>query len=194
MRNADLLPRIMIAGSVSSLAAAFLVQYATKTLGRKNTVLCLLIASALASSLFFWVGANQVKLMLLCYIVINLLQGPVMVVMWAMFADTVDYSEWKTGRRATGLVLSAVGLSQWLGWKVAATSTGWILTLIGLKANVLQTAATQTGIRMMMSFFPAAAVLLSATVAFFYPLDEKTIKQVGTDLNARRAAEGQPAY
>ncbi|MFC1569153.1 MFS transporter, partial [bacterium] len=35
--------------------------------------------------------------------------------LWAMYADTADYSEWKNGRRATGLIFSAATFAQKFG-------------------------------------------------------------------------------
>jgi glycoside/pentoside/hexuronide:cation symporter, GPH family len=40
--------------------------------------------------------------------------------LWAMYADTADYAEWKKGRRATGLIFSASTMSQKFGWAFGA--------------------------------------------------------------------------
>ncbi|NJM94317.1 MAG: hypothetical protein HC842_06350 [Cytophagales bacterium] len=41
--------------------------------------------------------------------------APTMPLIWSMYADAADYSEYRTGRRATGLVFSAVVLGQKAG-------------------------------------------------------------------------------
>ena len=37
----------------------------------------------------------------LCY-------APTIPLIWAMFADVADYAEWKTGRRATGVIFATI--------------------------------------------------------------------------------------
>ncbi|MBW8846703.1 MAG: MFS transporter, partial [Burkholderiales bacterium] len=37
--------------------------------------------------------------------------APTCAVMWAMYADAADYSEWQTGRRFTGMVFATIGFS-----------------------------------------------------------------------------------
>jgi GPH family glycoside/pentoside/hexuronide:cation symporter len=177
-------------GMICSFVGVVLIPGVTKVLGRKRTYLLLLTAAMVLNILSFWVGPSQLKLMFFWHILINVFTGPTMVIIWAMFADTVDYSEWKTGRRATGLIFSAASMSQKLGWALAGALNGWVLWLFGYKANLAQTAYSLTGIRLMMSFIPAAAALVSLAIASFYPLTEKTIKTMEVDLGAKRAAEG----
>ncbi len=37
--------------------------------------------------------------------------APTIPLMWAIFADVADYSEWKTGRRFTGMVFATIGFA-----------------------------------------------------------------------------------
>jgi glycoside/pentoside/hexuronide:cation symporter, GPH family len=52
-----------------------------------------------------------------------------------MYADTADYSEWKNGRRATGLVFSAASMSQKFGASIGMYMVGLLLTLIWLSGR-----------------------------------------------------------
>jgi GPH family glycoside/pentoside/hexuronide:cation symporter len=104
-----------------------------------------------------------------------------------MYADTADYSEWKNGRRATGLVFSAASLSQKFGASIGIAMVGWILALYGYQANIEQTAGTQNGIRMMLSIYPALGALLAAGFMFIYPLKESVLEKMGKELAAFRS-------
>jgi len=104
-----------------------------------------------------------------------------------MYADTADYSEWKNGRRATGLVFSAASMSQKIGASIGIALAGWLLAIYGYQANVEQTAETQNGIRMMLSIWPAIGAILAAVFMFIYPLNEKKLEQIEDDLNERRS-------
>jgi GPH family glycoside/pentoside/hexuronide:cation symporter len=103
-----------------------------------------------------------------------------------MYADTADFSEWKQGRRATGLVFSASSMSQKLGWTIGGATTGWLLGYFGFHANEVQSDATQTGIRWMLSILPAAGAALSVVFISVYSLSEKRLENIMKELNERR--------
>ncbi|MND86400.1 hypothetical protein D3C80_783630 [compost metagenome] len=103
-----------------------------------------------------------------------------------MYADSADYSEWKQGRRATGLVFSASSMSQKFGWTIGGAATGWLLGFYGFQANIEQTAVTQNGIQLMLSILPAAAAVISVLFILFYPLTEKKLQTIEQDLNEKR--------
>jgi GPH family glycoside/pentoside/hexuronide:cation symporter len=103
-----------------------------------------------------------------------------------MYADTADYSEWKNRRRATGLVFSAATFAQKFGIALGGGMAGWLLALFGFVANAEQTPETLNGIRLMMSFIPASASLIATVAAFFYELDDLTMKSIERDLEARK--------
>ena len=52
------------------------------------------------------------------------LSGPIL---WAMMGDVADYGEWKTGRRASGTVTSAVVFALWAGLALGGAVAGWLL-------------------------------------------------------------------
>jgi GPH family glycoside/pentoside/hexuronide:cation symporter len=103
-----------------------------------------------------------------------------------MYADIADYSEWQTGRRATGLIFSSSSMSQKFGWTIGGATTGWLLGYYGFKANLVQGDATLGGIRLMLSLLPAAGALLSAIAVMFYPLNEKRMSKIASDLHQKR--------
>jgi GPH family glycoside/pentoside/hexuronide:cation symporter len=112
--------------------------------------------------------------------------GPVSVLQWAIYTDTADYSEWKKGRRATGLVMSASLFALKLGIALGAAATAWILAAYGYQANVEQTANGLFGIRMVMTVYPAIFAMIGMVLMFFYPLKKHMMMQVETELVARR--------
>jgi GPH family glycoside/pentoside/hexuronide:cation symporter len=67
-----------------------------------------------------------------------------------------------------------------------------VLAYYGFKANVVQTAEAQAGIRMMLSFLPAVGTILSIVFISFYPLSEKRMKDITAELEQRRNSNIQP--
>jgi len=111
-----------------------------------------------------------------------------------MYADTADYAEWKTGRRATGLIFSASIFSQKFGWGWGGGLSLIMLNSVGFVANQGQTASTLDGLVSLMSIYPAAFGLLAILIfLIFYPLNEAKVAQISKDLADRRAANEPPA-
>jgi glycoside/pentoside/hexuronide:cation symporter, GPH family len=109
--------------------------------------------------------------------------------LWSMYADTADYSEFTTGRRATGLVFSASSMSQKLGWTLGGSITLWMLGFYGFQSNVDQSPETIQGIKYMLSFVPAIGAVLSGVFMYFYTLTDKRVLEIEAALAERRKSE-----
>ena len=157
--------------------------------GKRRAYMILMSLASVLTVLFYFVPLSNVPLVFLTHIAISMLFAPTSPLLWAFYADTADYSEWKNGRRATGLVFSAASFSQKLGWAIGSSLFLWLIGSIGFHANVQQSLHVQTGIRYMMSFFPAVVGFLSAGAVLFYKLDDSTMVQIESDLKQRRALQ-----
>jgi GPH family glycoside/pentoside/hexuronide:cation symporter len=143
------------------------------------------IASIL-SILFFWMGQYDIVLIFLLQFMISCCAGTVFPLLWSMYADIADYSELKTGRRATGLIFSSSSMSQKIGWTIGGALTGWLLAAFGFRANMEQSESTQIGIRLMLSWLPAIGSIFSFVCILFYPLSEKKMQRICDELENRR--------
>lgn len=117
----------------------------------------------------------------------NLFVGLLAVPVATLFADGIDYGEWKSNRRIDGMGASVTSFSQKLSSGLAAASVGWVLALTGYAANAVQSSITNTGIICLYSFAPAL-VLIVAMLIFkaTYHYDEIE-QQVVSDLQERKA-------
>ncbi len=131
-----------------------------------------MLSATVFSFMVYGLSPDAVYLVLVLQCFISTSAGFVFPLLWSMYADTADYSEWKTGRRATGLVFSASSMSQKFGWTLGGAFAGWLLAFYGFQANVVQNGDTQTGIRMMVSIYPAIGALVSGPFMLVYPLKE----------------------
>lgn len=108
------------------------------------------------------------------------------VLLWAMYADTADYGEWKRGRRTTGLVFSAATMSQKIGWAFGAFVALTLMSQVGFAPNQAQSAESLGGMLLLFSLIPAAFGIVAMIILAFYPLSEKRVAEIGTELAARR--------
>ena len=145
-----------------------------------------MLLAAILSVIFYFFGKEDVLLIMVFQVLISICAGCIFPLIWSMYADSADYSEWKQGRRATGLVFSASSMSQKFGWTIGGAATGWLLGFYGFQANIEQTAVTQNGIQLMLSILPAAAAVISVLFILFYPLTEKKLQTIEQDLNEKR--------
>jgi GPH family glycoside/pentoside/hexuronide:cation symporter len=181
----------MLAGTAFSLLGALSAPKVMKLLGGKRTAyIYLSLANAVCCAALFFAGPRDFYLIFGSQIIGSFVGGPLSPLIWAMFADTADYGEWRFGRRSTGLVFSAGSFAQKMGAVMGSAIAGWLLFFYGYHANVMQNATTVFGMRMMVGLLPAAASVLTAIIALFYGLSAKMERTIGEELKARRAAAG----
>lgn len=192
MNDLDAVALFLLVGALMSLLGTFLIQYVTKYTGRKKAFIGLMLISCADLIASYWVRPDQLGLLYAYNIIYCLLTGPTSALLWAMFADAADYSEWKTGRRATGLVFSASGMSNKFGWVIGGALSAALLAIYGYHANVVQTAHAQEGIRILMALAPAVGTLVCALGMLFYRLESK-MPRISAELAAKRAGQAAEA-
>jgi GPH family glycoside/pentoside/hexuronide:cation symporter len=112
------------------------------------------------------------------------LSGPLI---WSMMGDVADYGEWKTGRRASGTVTSAVVFALWAGLALGGAIPGWLLQTYGfVSKGDVQTPHAQSGILLTASVYAGLAFFAAAASMFFYPINREKNQQIADELAARR--------
>lgn len=183
-----------VLGQGANIVGVVLAKKVSDRIGKKNTFLMAMLLAAVFSLGFYPLGKDQVVLVFVLQFLVSINAGIIFPLLWPMYADAADYSEWKRGRRATGLVFSASSMSQKFGWTIGGALAGWLLAYFAFNAKAdVQTEVTQNGIRLMLSIIPAAGALLSAAFMVIYPLKEKLMAQIEGELAARRAEKAPTA-
>lgn len=160
-----------------------------KRFGKRNVYM----ASSLISGLFFILlylpGNENIYSIYILNILAKFTYAPAVPLLWTMLADTADYSEWKYGRRSTGLVFSAATFAQKAGWGIGGALAGWLLALYQFVPNMAQTAQSLNGIKMMISVYPGLLYMSCAILLFFYAIDHKTCLLMQNELEKRHQYE-----
>jgi GPH family glycoside/pentoside/hexuronide:cation symporter len=175
-------------GQLVALLGVVLVPFYARRVGRKAAFVSMFGVSIASTAAFYFLKPDQLVLIFGFNLLGSITGGPLSALLWAMYADTADYAEWKQGRRATGLVFSASIFSQKQGWAIGAWVALGLMASVGFKANVEQTPATLHGLLLLVSLIPAAVGVISLLIVLFYPLNEQKMNQIGAELEARRAA------
>jgi GPH family glycoside/pentoside/hexuronide:cation symporter len=177
-------PTYMVAAAVG----AALTPVLTRLVDKKTLMIVLMSATAALSAAFYVVPTDQVGLMFALQAGLGLVLGPKSPLAFSMYADTADYNEWRTGRRATAMTFAAATFSQKLGTAVAVAVIGSVFTSLGYVPNAVQASGSREGIVWLMSFIPAAFAVAAVAVMCFYNLNARQLARIQADLAARKAA------
>ncbi len=173
-------------GQMANIVGVVLAAPVSNRFGKKRTFAFSMLMTAVLSIVFYWFDKDDIVLIFVFQCVISMFAGSIFPLLWSMYADCADYSELNTGNRATGLIFSASSMSQKFGWAIGTALTGWLLSYFGFEANAVQSAETIDGIKMFLSWLPAAASVVSVVFILCYPLGEQKVAKIIEQLNIKR--------
>jgi sugar (glycoside-pentoside-hexuronide) transporter len=191
--NVDLFSWFNGFGLASLLVGVAFSTAVTKRLGKRFLFIASMTLSGLFSAALF-VIPTQATITIIAVEVLRQfffgLSGPLI---WSMMGDVADYGEWKTGRRASGTVTSAVVFALWAGLALGGAIAGWLFAGYGFvsEANV-QTEHAQAGILLTASVYAGLAFLASGFSMFFYPINREKSRQIANELSERRKGFAAP--
>ena len=162
--------------------------------GKRDVYIVGLSLSAALMSLFLVLPAGAVALIFAVEILRQLSYGVTTPLLWTMMADVADYGEWTTGRRATGVVYSALVFGLKLGLGLGGGIAGWTLSLYGYAPNAVQSAHALVGIRMTASIFAAIPYFLGVVCLFFYKIGKSLNIRIADELAERRSKYASPPH
>ena len=148
-------------GQAANIVGVILAAPLSNQIGKKRTYMGSMLIASVLSILFFWLDKTDLALIFTFQVFISICAGSIFPLLWSMYADCTDYSELKTGNRATGLIFSSSSMSQKFGWAIGTAITGWLLAFFGFQANTVQSEETISGIKMFLSFLPLSLIHIS---------------------------------
>ena len=173
-------------GQAANIMGVIAAAPVSNRIGKRNTYMWAMIIATVLSVIFYWFDKEDLIWMFVFQALISICAGSIFPLLWSMYADCADYSELKTGNRATGLIFSSSSMSQKFGWAIGTAITGWLLGFFGFQANAVQSEEAISGIKMFLSFLPAVGTILSVVFISMYPLTEKKMKDITTELECKR--------
>lgn len=176
----------LVLGQAANLIGVIIAKPISDRFEKKKTFMLAMMFAAVLSALFYLFSEDDVLWIFVFQFLISCSAGIIFPLLWSMYADIADFSEFKTGRRATGLIFSSSSMSQKMGWTIGGALTGWILAFYGFEANMEQTVEAKSGIKLMMSILPALGAALSVITIFFYKLNDTYMLIVSKELLKRR--------
>lgn len=177
-----------IALLIVSIFGALATPMLSKYLGRKRLFIISLLASSALTSLIYFVPQGSVTGIFALGCGAEFFAAIMPTLFFSMLGDSADYSEWRTGRRATGLVYSAGSFVQKTGGGFAGALVLLVLGSYGYDGMQADTIAqTLPGMKALMSWIPACFGVAGALLIMFYPLSDAKQQDVTNTLLRRRS-------
>ena len=177
----DLIGSFSMAYMIALAIGAASTPLLTKLMDKRKLLMVLMSIVAALSAIFYVVPKDNIALMFVLQIAIGLALGPKSPLVFSMYADTADYSFWRTGRRATAMIFSAAAFAQKLGGALAGAMIGWLLSSMGYVANQAQSGASENGIVLLMTLIPAIFAALAVPLLALYPLSNQQLEHIQKD-------------
>lgn len=162
-----------------------------KRFGKKAVCVAGFALAAIFSSTFYMLEPTNIFGMVVLTAIIAICYAPTIPLVWAIFADVADYSEWKTGRRATGIIFATIGFALKLGLALGTASFLWLMALYGYKSNQAQTPQTLEGIRQFSSIYIGVLFAVCTALLALYKLNKVRTIQIADELAHRRLKEAR---
>ncbi|MBN1566473.1 MAG: MFS transporter [Acidobacteria bacterium] len=178
----------ILATSIARLIGTLAASWIGVKLGKRN-VYCIFITAAavgFASGLFLretpW-GFTFV------FCISSMLAVIAAAMNTALFADTVVYGEWKTGKSIRAFTMALMNLSIKVGVLIRSAVVTFGLMAIGFEANTTPTPRVIEGISLMITLGPAVAYAIAVAIFFFgYRIDEAHVLQMQQEITERKNA------
>jgi glycoside/pentoside/hexuronide:cation symporter, GPH family len=190
LHNQLLAGSFMVGLTLASIGGAMITAPLSRRFGKKNLFISALIFSGIVNALLFFCGPGDISAIFAIGIISEVAAAVMPTLFFVMLGDAADYSEYKNGRRATGLVYSAGSFSTKFGGGLAGAIIGLVLASFhysGQDAVAIQGAVP--GIIMLMSWIPAGVAIIAAAVMTLYPLNQKRLDEITLELQNRRLQE-----
>lgn len=180
----------LVALMIISIAGAMATAPLARLWGKRKLFIIALLFSSAVNSLIVFCGPEDTVAIFSLGIISEFAAAIFPTLFFAMLGDAADYSEWKNGRRATGLVYSAGSFATKFGGGIAGAIIGFVLAMFnydGLDSVSIKGAIP--GIVMLMSWIPALIAVAAAGIMVFYPLSQKKMTQITNELSEKRNNE-----
>ncbi len=178
---------INMAGTATTIIVIMLSPPLSRRFGKKTVSVAGFGLSALGTLAFYTLAPANVTGMLALTILIAICYAPTIPLVWAIFADVADYSEWTIGRRFTGIVFATIGFALKSGLALGSASFLWIMQGFFNYDTTLPGAPDAVqGYRFTSGIFVAILFVICTVLLGIYKLNKGMTLQMAEELRERR--------
>lgn len=189
---------IGITGGVVGLIGVVVAPIVNKKFGEKKTFIGFAVYGGIVSAVSFAAylfmpegspvrsGIGAVIFIWIIQFFVSFMFSPNNLLPPIMTSDTVDYIEWKTGKRKEGVCFAILSMAIKVSNALAVAVGILLIGISGYIDGVEVTVKMQNIVMFAYIAMPGISTVLSMIPMFFYKIDEKTKKQMRLDLEKAR--------
>ncbi|MDR2046498.1 MAG: glycoside-pentoside-hexuronide (GPH):cation symporter [Clostridiales bacterium] len=198
MTSLELAVIITLLNVPGGLVATLLVPWCTKKFGKRKTYIYTHIFGGLvmiATALIGWDQKWKLVVNMVGLGLVAISHGFANVTSYAMIADTVDYLELKTGKRAEGICFAVQTFLNKIGMAVGAAVICFGLGWAGIDPKIAATTTIDGNfgglnlLYMLCVLVPGISIFLSVIPFFFYKFNEKEQAAAVAEIAKRRGID-----
>lgn len=171
---AMILPMLMGIGIASKLSAHY---------DKKMLLLATLAIRVAGYIILFFIGYSSVTALIIGFALVAVTFGGPEILLPAMMVESIDYAQWKTGKRTEGIMWSTQTFVVKLGSSLAGMLLGFLLVYVKYVPNIAQSKETLAGMHGIFTLLPAVLIFLSILPMIFYPLSRTLYQRIVKELS-----------
>ena len=158
-----------------------------KKFGKKAVATIGFGLASLGSLAFYFLSPTNVWGMVALTALIATFYAPTIPLIWAIYADVADYSEWKTGHRFTGMVFASIGFGLKAGLALGSASFLWLMAgLFRYNTKLPDAPAAVHGYRVCSGLVVGILFAICTVLLLIYQLNKRVTIQMADELAERR--------
>jgi glycoside/pentoside/hexuronide:cation symporter, GPH family len=186
IKNEGAISSLLIPFAAAQIVFYFIIPWIVNKVGKRNAMLGALVLAIFSRIIVIFAPTN----MLVLAVTSGLLGISIAFsnLYATMMADTVDYGEWKRGKRIEGMTTAIGGFFIKLAMAGAAGAIGWVLQARGYDSTLAaQPDGAISVLYFIIIYMPIIVFVISTILLLFYDLD-KLLPKMHTEMEERRAA------
>jgi glycoside/pentoside/hexuronide:cation symporter, GPH family len=195
---------INMVGTATTIIVIILSPPLSRRFGKKAIAVTGFALASLGTFAFYLLSPVNVVGMLALTILVAVCYAPTIPLVWAIFADVADYSEWTIGRRFTGMVFATIGFALKSGLALGSASFLWIMqALFNYDTKLPSAPGAVAGYRFTSGIAVGLLFAICTGLLLAYKLNKTVTIQMADELAERRkksvvrtsvAPDGAPAH
>ena len=183
--NPGLMKAYTLSVSLGAIVGAFAMRYIAKTLSSRTTMIMSYGGMAVSMFLIYVMYANSTVVIALMTLA-HVFYGMAFAASPALYADTVVYATWKTGRDASGWIMGLQNLPLKIGVFMRGVIISACLVAVGWQSGVALEGSSRQGMTIAFALVPAILCLVGMVLLIVgFKITKEKVTQYQAEIDAR---------
>ena len=180
-------PMSLVNAGIGLLVTPFIPAIINKV-GKKNLFQYCGLFTVIGGVALFFSPAGAVAFAMVMLAIKGVGASLINTTMFALEADTVEYGEWKSGKRSEGATYSIFSFTRKITQSLGGAAGAWLLGWAGYVGGAAtQSESALTAIRASIGLVPAVMAIIAMIVFWKYPLNDARFREIRNEVEARKA-------